>query len=138
MELMPSGAVLANSGHFDLEIQVAELQAAATRRREIRPNCVEYTLPGGNRVLLLAEGRLVGQSAAEAHPAEVMDMTFATQALALVYLAQQAGSLSPGVHNVPPSIERDVAEAKLTALGVRLDTLSDRQVEYLTTWRTGT
>lgn len=138
MQRMKDGAVVCNSGHFDVEIAVADLAATATRRRELRPNCVEYLLPSGNTVILLAEGRLVGQSAAEAHPAEVMDMTFATQALALQYLVETAGELAPRVHEIPRWIENTVALAKLDAYGVRIDSLSDGQRQYLTDWRVGT
>ena len=135
---MKEGAVLANSGHFDVEIAVQDLMEAAVERRELRPNCVEYKLPNGRRIILLAEGRLVGQTAAEAHPAEVMDMTFATQALAVVYLAQHGGSLTPGVHPVPVEIEQQVARAKLNALGVAIDSLTESQQQYQSDWRMGT
>lgn len=137
MRRMKDGAVLCNSGHFDVEIAVEDLNRAATARREIRPNCVEYALDG-RRILLLAEGRLVGQAAAEAHPAEVMDMTFSTQALAVEHLVRSAGSLKPGVHPVPRWIEDEVAGAKLHAQGVRIDELTDQQRRYLADWRVGT
>ncbi|GIF15715.1 adenosylhomocysteinase [Actinoplanes teichomyceticus] len=138
MRRMRDGAILANSGHFDVEIAVADLTDAAVERRELRPNCVEYVLPSGPGIILLAEGRLVGQSAAEAHPAEVMDMTFATQALALQYLVANAGRLQPGIVEIPRAVEDEVARAKLTAYGVRIDELSPGQQQYLTDWRVGT
>lgn len=138
MERMKDGAVVCNSGHFDVEIAVADLQARATGRRELRPNCVEYTLPSGRNVILLAEGRLVGQSSAEAHPAEVMDMTFATQALAVQHLIEHRSELQPGIVPIPRSIENDVASAKLRAYGVEIDQLSVGQQQYLTDWRLGT
>jgi adenosylhomocysteinase len=138
MQGMKDGAVVCNSGHFDVEIAVAALTEAATRRRELRPNCVEYTLDSGRSVILLAEGRLVGQSAAEAHPAEVMDMTFATQAMGVQFLVENAAALSPAVHEIPRSIENTVARAKLEAYGVRIDELSEGQHKYLTDWRVGT
>ncbi|MGW5645940.1 adenosylhomocysteinase [Saccharopolyspora sp. NPDC003752] len=138
MRKMKDGAVVANSGHFDIEIGVEDLRKEAEEVTELRPNCVEYRLPAGNRVLLLAEGRLVGQSAAEAHPAEVMDMTFATQALALEYLVANAESLPAGVHGIPKDIENRVAKAKLDAYGVEIEQLSDQQKRYLTDWRVGT
>lgn len=138
MERMKDGAVVCNSGHFDVEIAVTDLHARATGRRELRPNCVEYTLPSGRTVILLAEGRLVGQSAAEAHPAEVMDMTFSTQALALQYLIEHRSELRPGIVPITRSIENDVASAKLQAYGVEIDQLSKGQHEYLTDWRVGT
>ncbi|MFE0427005.1 adenosylhomocysteinase [Streptomyces sp. NPDC058953] len=138
MERMKDGAVVCNSGHFDVEVAVTELRERATGRRELRDNCVEYTLPSGRSVILLAEGRLVGQSAAEAHPAEVMDMTFATQALGVQYLVEHAGELKPGIVPIPRSIENDVASAKLRAYGVEIDQLSTSQEQYLTDWRVGT
>ncbi|MFI0463753.1 MULTISPECIES: adenosylhomocysteinase [Saccharopolyspora] len=138
MRKMKDGAVVANSGHFDIEIGVEDLRKEAEEVTELRPNCVEYRLPAGNRVLLLAEGRLVGQSAAEAHPAEVMDMTFATQALALEYLVANAESLPAGVHGIPKDIENRVAKAKLDAYGIEIEQLSDQQKRYLTDWRVGT
>ncbi|MEV0591403.1 adenosylhomocysteinase [Nonomuraea cavernae] len=138
MERMKDGAIVCNSGHFDVEIAMAALTGAATRRREIRPDCVEYTLPSGRRVLVLAEGRLVGQVAAEAHPAEVMDMTFATQALALEYLVRNAGSLAPAVHEIPREIENAVARAKLDSYGIAIDELAETQQEYLALWLPGT
>ncbi|MGK4580982.1 adenosylhomocysteinase [Kitasatospora sp. HPMI-4] len=138
MQRMRSGAVVANSGHFDVEIAVAALAEAAVSRQEIRPNCVEYKLSDGKSILLLAEGRLVGQAAAEAHPAEVMDMTFATQALAVKYLVENAAGLSPDVHEIPRWIENTVAQAKLDAYGIEIDRLTDSQTGYLTDWRVGT
>ena len=138
MWLMKDGAIVCNSGHFDVEIAMSALRDAATGRREIRPNCMEYTLPGERRLLVLAEGRLVGQSAAEAHPAEVMDMTFATQALALEYLVAQRDSLTPDVHEIPRRIENEVAAAKLRTYDVEIDELSESQREYLALWSAGT
>jgi adenosylhomocysteinase len=152
LSAMPSGAVVANAGHFDLEIDVAGLRRAATAATEVRPGAVAYTLPGGNRegsgegappspehrVVVLAEGRLVGQSCAEAHPAEIMDLTFATQALAVAGLATMADQLPPGLHPVPADIEERVARHKLAALGVRCDHLTAAQAAYLRDWRLGT
>ncbi|GGM53926.1 adenosylhomocysteinase [Longimycelium tulufanense] len=138
MQRMKDGAVIANSGHFDVEIAVEALRGAAVGRRELRPNCVEYRLPNGRAVVLLAEGRLVGQSAAEAHPAEVMDMTFATQSMAVQYLVSNGKKMEPGVHPIPREIENEVATAKLDAYGVRIDELSEGQHQYLNDWRVGT
>lgn len=138
MEAMRSGAIVCNSGHFDVEVDVAGLRARATESREIRPNVIQYLLPSGARLNVLAEGRLVGQSCAEAHPAEVMDLTFSTQALAVEHLAQAAEELTPGVHSVPREIDYRVAEHKLDALGVRLQELTPAQGEYLTGWEAGT
>lgn len=138
MRRMQDGTVIGNSGHFDLEITVDDLTTTATSRRYVHDNCVEYTLPEGHRVLLLAKGRLLGHAAAEAHPAEVMDMTFATQALAVRYLVDHASTLEPAVHPIPRAIEDDVAAAKLAAYGITIDELTRAQHEYLTAWQLGT
>jgi adenosylhomocysteinase len=138
MEAMKSGAIVCNSGHFDVEIDLAALRARATGSRTVRPDVVEYTLPGGKRINVLAEGRLVGQACAEAHPAEVMDLSFSTQALAVEYLVAEGGALEPAVHPVPPAISDRVARHKLRSVGVRWDDLTEPQLAYLSSWRTGT
>jgi adenosylhomocysteinase len=138
MEVMKPGAVVCNSGHFDVEIDVAGLRARAVEARVVRPDVVEYLLPGGGSIIVLAEGRLVGQACAEAHPAEVMDLTFSTQALAVEHLVRQAGALANDVHGVPAAICDRVARHKLRSMGVRWEELTDQQVEYLSSWRTGT
>jgi adenosylhomocysteinase len=135
---MPDGAIVANAGHFDLEVDVAGLRQVATAATEVRPGAVAYTRPGGGRVIVLAEGRLVGQACAEAHPAEVMDLTFATQALAVERLATATEPLPAGVHPVPAAVEERVARHKLAALGVRCDDLTAEQEGYLRGWRVGT
>jgi adenosylhomocysteinase len=135
---MKSGAVVANSGHFDLEIDVEGLRAAAVERHVPRPNVEEVVLEGGREIVLLAEGRLVGQACAEAHPAAVMDMSFATMALAVEHLAAHGGSLAPGLHALPAAIEERVARLKLEALGIRHDTLSAEQEAYVASWEIGT
>jgi adenosylhomocysteinase len=137
LSVMPPGAIVANAGHFDVEIDVAGLRRAATEATEVRPGAVAYTLPGGNRIIVLAEGRLVGQACAEAHPAEVMDLTFATQALAVARLAT-GDPPPPGVHPVPAAVDERVARLKLAALGVRCDDLTAAQEGYLRGWRLGT
>jgi adenosylhomocysteinase len=134
---MKPGAIVCNAGHFDVEVDVAGLRRAATAATEVRPNAVAYTLPGGGRVVVLADGRLVGQSCAEASPAEVMDLTFSTQALAVQHLVAAGGALGPGVHPVPAEIDQRVARLKLAALGVRHDGLTAGQEEYLRDWRLG-
>jgi adenosylhomocysteinase len=134
IEQMKPGAILCNSGHFDVEIDVAGLRGAAVRSEEVRPNAVEYELPGGARVVVLAEGRLVGQAAAEASPAAVMDLTFATMLLAVADLAADPDRLEPGVHRVPAAIEDRVARAKIAALGIRHDELDAAQEAYLLTY----
>ena len=138
LRAMKSGAIVCNSGHFDVEIDVAALRDEAVAVAEPRPNVTEYTLPGGKEVVVLAEGRLVGQSCAEAHPAAVMDLSFATQALAVEYLVAEHATLAPEVHAVPAEIDERVARMKLHALGFRHDTLTARQEEYLATWKAGT
>jgi adenosylhomocysteinase len=135
---MKPGAVVCNAGHFDLEIDVAGLRATATAATQVRPDAIAYTLPGGGRVTVLAEGRLVGQSCAEAHPAEVMDLTFATQALAVEHLVTVGAALGPGVHPVPATVDERVARHKLAALGVGCDQLTSAQQDYLRDWRLGT
>jgi adenosylhomocysteinase len=131
---MKDGAVLANAGHFDVEIDLPGLRAAADSVREARPLVEQYDL-GGRRLNLLAGGRVVNLAAAEGHPAAVMDISFALQALAVEALVRRAGTLPPGVHPVPEGIDREVAALKLASLGVRIDTLSDEQVAYLRGWR---
>ena len=138
LEAMKPGAIVCNSGHFDVEIDLEGLRARATESRTVRPNVVEYLLPGDRSVIVLAEGRLVGQACAEAHPAEVMDLSFSTQALAVAHLVTDGGLLQPGVHPVPPAISDRVARHKLRAIGVRWDDLTDRQLAYLSSWRSGT
>jgi adenosylhomocysteinase len=138
MLAMKDGAILANSGHFDVEIDVAALRRLATAATPIRDHMVEYRLPGGNALYLLAEGRLVGQAAAEASPAAVMDLSFADQALSTAYLFEAGPGLPPGVYGVPPQIDARVAQLKLAALGVRLDTLDDAQRRYQQQWQLGT
>ncbi len=137
LEAMKPGAIVCNAGHFDLEVDVAGLRRTATAATEVRQGAVAYTLAGGGRVVVLAEGRLVGQSCAEAHPAEVMDLTFATQALAVEHLVTAGAGLAPGVHPVPAGIEERVARHKLAALGVRCDDLTEAQQGYLHEWRLG-
>lgn len=138
MAEMKPGAILCNSGHFDVEIDVAGLKARAIESRVVRPDAVEYTLPGGNTVVLLADGRLVGQSAAEAHPPEVMDLSFATQALLVEYLLTHGRDLRPGVHPVPRAIDDRVAGEKLRSMGIQPEELTTAQLAYLGSWQTGT
>jgi adenosylhomocysteinase len=132
--LLRDGVVLANAGHFDVEVDVAALAAAAVEvHRRVRPQVDAYLLPDGRRVLLLAEGRLANLAAAEGHPASVMDVSFAVQALTLEWLVTQ--KLRAGVHEVPPAIDDAVARTKLTAAGVELDILTSGQQRYLSSWR---
>jgi adenosylhomocysteinase len=138
LRTMKSGAIVCNSGHFDVEIDVAALREEAVETFAPRENVVEYTLADGREIVVLAEGRLVGQACAEAHPAQVMDMSFATQALAIEFLVRAYGTLTNDVHDVPAEIDERVARMKLQALGIRHDELSARQRDYLATWQAGT
>jgi adenosylhomocysteinase len=136
--LMKDGAILANSGHFDIEIDVAWLEKhAKTKNSKIRHQTDEYVLADGKRVLLIAEGRLVNLGAAEGHPAVVMDMSFSDQALTAEWLVSAAKNLTPGVHNVPEAIDKEVAALKLKSLGAEIDLLTPEQVEYLNSWEHG-
>ena len=132
--LMKSGAILCNAGHFDVEVNVAQLKAMALSERIARTNITEYTLPGGKMVYLLAEGRLVNLAAGDGHPAEVMDMTFALQALALQYVALNYDKLSAEVYQVNTDIDEKVAMLKLQSLGLAIDKLTEVQVGYLASW----
>jgi adenosylhomocysteinase len=139
MELMKDGAVLANSGHFDVEIDKAALDALAEgRKRRIREFVDEYRLADGRRIHLLGEGRLVNLAAAEGHPAAVMDMSFANQALSVEWVVGKRGQLEPGVHPVPHEIDAEVARLKLRAMNVDIDQLTGEQEEYLRSWEQGT
>jgi len=137
-ELMKDGAILANAGHFNVEISIKDLEELSTSKREIRENVTEYTLKGGNRVYLLAEGRLVNLACAEGHPSEVMDLSFSLQALSVKYLAEHGDKLEIKVHRVPYEIDRRVAELKLKSLGIEIDSLTKEQEEYLKSWTLGT
>jgi adenosylhomocysteinase len=138
MLAMKDGAILANSGHFDVEVDVAALRQLAVASRQIRDHMVEYQLPNKRALYLLAEGRLVGQAAAEASPAAVMDLSFADQALSTAYLFAQGRDLPPGVYDVPPDVDERVAQLKLAAMGIKLDTLDSAQLRYQQDWRLGT
>src|SRR6266568_7123236 len=135
---MKDGAMLANSGHFDVEVDVAALRHLSVSESEVREHLAEFQLPNGKVLHLLAQGRLVGQVAAEASPAAVMDLSFADQALSARYLFQAGQSLLPGVYDVPQEIDERVASLKLQTLGVRLDTLNDTQRSYQNAWQLGT
>ena len=135
---MKDGAILANSGHFDVEVDVASLRQLTTSEKEIREHMTEFRLPDGRALYLLAQGRLVGQVAAEASPASVMDLSFADQALSARYLFQDGQHLPPAVYDVPPEIDEHVASLKLQSLAVHLDALNDTQRAYQESWRFGT
>ncbi len=136
---MRDGAILANAGHFDVEINLPELRDAAVQPpREVRPQVLEHVLDDGRRLHLLAHGRVVNLAAAEGHPAAVMDLAFAGQALAAEYLVAHAGELEPRVLAVPAELEREIARLKLSSLGIEIDTLTPAQEDYLTSWEQGT
>jgi len=136
-EKMKDGAIMCNSGHFNVEINIPELESLATSHRTMRSNMEEYTLNDGRNLYLLAEGRLVNLAAAEGHPSEVMDMSFANQALCAEYITKSA-KLEPKVYVVPIDIDEKIAELKLQTLGVKIDELTEEQKRYLSTWEMGT
>jgi adenosylhomocysteinase len=138
MEVMKDGCVLANSGHFNVEINIPALEAMAVSKQRPRVSVDEYTLADGRWICLLAEGRLVNLAAAEGHPSAVMDMSFANQVLCAVYLATRRDKLDNSVHNVPPEIDQEVAQLKLAAMNLRIDALTDEQARYLSSWQEGT
>ncbi|MBN1941645.1 MAG: adenosylhomocysteinase, partial [Candidatus Diapherotrites archaeon] len=138
IEKMKNGAILANSGHFDIEIDVVALNKAAKNRRRVRWQLDEYTLKNGNKVFLCAEGRLVNLSAAEGHPSEVMDLSFCGQALAVEYGIKNKGKLKPGVHMLPETVDDEIAELKLETMGIKKDVLTEEQIKYLASWEEGT
>jgi adenosylhomocysteinase len=137
-EVMKDGAIMANSGHFNAEINIPALEAMSTGKRRFRDYVDEYTLADGRRLFLLGEGRLINLAAAEGHPASVMDMSFANQSLVAEYLVKNKGRLDVSVHSVPEEIDTEVARLKLQAMGVRIDTLTPEQQKYLASWEEGT
>jgi adenosylhomocysteinase len=137
MQKMKDGAILANSGHFNVEISLKDLEGLATSKRNLRTNLDEYVLKNGRRLYLLADGRLVNLAAAEGHPSEVMDMSFANQALSVEYLVKTE-RMVPRVYTVPKEIDERIARLKLAAMNIRIDKLTTEQKKYLTTWEMGT
>jgi len=138
LERMKDGAILANSGHFNDEINIPALESLSVARREAREFVEEFKLKDGRRLYLLGEGRLINLAAAEGHPAQVMDMSFANQALALEYLVQHGKELQPNVYIIPKELDDQIAELKLASLGVAIDTLTPEQQIYLSSWESGT
>ncbi len=134
---MKDGAIVANSGHFNVEINIPALEKMAKSKRPLRPYIDEYTLPDGRRIILLGEGRLINLAAAEGHPASVMDMSFANQALCVEYMVKGIKS-EPGVYPVPEDIDREVGRLKLASMGISIDTLTEEQNKYLESWEEGT
>tara|TARA_B100000315_G_C14155546_1_gene397634 strand:- start:58 stop:576 length:519 start_codon:yes stop_codon:yes gene_type:complete len=137
-DAMKDGAIVANSGHFNVEIDVDGLEQRSETKRQVRTFVEEYTLEDGRRINLLAEGRLVNLGAAEGHPSSVMDMSFANQALAAEYIIANRDTLSPDVHNLPKDLDAEIARIKLTSIGMPIDTLTEEQTEYLASWEMGT
>jgi len=137
-EAMNDGAVIANSGHFNVEIDIPALEALSTSKRRVREFVDEYVMADGRKLYLLGEGRLINLAAAEGHPASVMDMSFANQSLSAEYLAKNSKSLTPQVYAVPADLDEMVASLKLETMGIEIDTLTPEQVEYLASWSEGT
>jgi adenosylhomocysteinase len=135
---MKDGAILANSGHFNVEINIPALEKLAKSKRQMRPFVDEYTLADGRRLFLLSEGRLINLAAAEGHPASVMDMSFANQALCLEYLVKNKGKLQPKVYPVPEEIDNEIGRLKLKAMNIKIDSLTKEQKKYLESWEEGT
>jgi adenosylhomocysteinase len=137
--VMKDGSIVCNSGHFDLELNLVGLRQMSEDVAQLRPFVQEYKVKQtGNRVIVLGEGRLINLAAAEGHPASVMDMSFANQALSVEYLLKHKGTLTPGVHTLPVEVDAEIASLKLRALGISIDTLTAEQVEYINSWETGT
>jgi len=134
---MKDGAIVANSGHFDVEIDIRSLEELASSKKEIRKGVTEYDI-NGKKIYLLGEGRLVNLANAEGHPASVMDMSFANQALSVEYLVNNKGKLSVGVYPVPEEIDKKVAQLKLESMGIKIDSLTEEQIKYLSDWKEGT
>jgi adenosylhomocysteinase len=145
---MKDGAIICNSGHFNVELEIARfddtggltggLDKIAVSKRKMRDFIEEYTLPNGNKINLLGEGRLINLAAAEGHPSSVMDMSFANQALSAEYIAQNGNGLKPDVYPVPKEIDREIARLKLRSMGITIDSLTDEQEKYLASWEMGT
>ena len=136
--IMKDGAVIANSGHFNVEIDIPDLEEMAEGKETVRDNLAMYSMPDGRKLILLGEGRLINLAGAEGHPASVMDMSFANQSLAAEYLKSEQGNLEKKVYRVPESIDRNIAELKLESLGVEIEKLTEKQKEYLASWQLGT
>lgn len=137
-EVMKDGALLSNSGHFNVEINIPALESIAKEKRRVREFVDQYTLADGRRLNLLGEGRLINLAAAEGHPASVMDMSFANQALSVEYMAKHHAELKPQVYSVPHDIDKEIARLKLQAMGIHIDSLTAEQARYLTSWEEGT
>lgn len=137
-EAMKDGAMVCNSGHFDIEIDLKALANKATEVKEVRNFTQQYLLPDGKSIIVLGEGRLVNLAAAEGHPSAVMDMSFANQALACEFLVKNQGKLEPKIYNIPTELDQEIAALKLKAMGIEIDTLTTEQVQYINSWTSGT
>ena len=137
-DVMKDGAMVCNSGHFDIEIDLKSLGAKATEVKDVRPFTQQYLLGNGKSVIVLGEGRLVNLAAAEGHPSAVMDMSFANQAMACEYLVKNKGKLEPGLHSIPVEVDKEIARLKLQAMGITIDSLTAEQTEYINSWTSGT
>ncbi|MDJ0555822.1 MAG: adenosylhomocysteinase [Microcoleaceae cyanobacterium MO_207.B10] len=137
-DVMKDGALVCNSGHFDIEIDLKALGEKSAEVKTVRPFTQEYKLKSGKSVVVLGEGRLINLAAAEGHPSAVMDMSFANQALACEYLVKNQGKLEPGLHSIPVEVDKEIARLKLQAMGMDIDTLTAEQVEYMNSWTVGT
>jgi adenosylhomocysteinase len=137
-EVMKDGAIVSNSGHFDIEIDLKALRSKAADVKEVRNFTEQYTLPDGKSIIVIGEGRLVNLAAAEGHPSAVMDMSFANQALAVEYLVKNKGKLEPGLHSIPKDVDQEIARLKLQAMGIAIDSLTADQIEYINSWTAGT
>jgi adenosylhomocysteinase len=137
-EVMKDGAIVSNSGHFDIEIDLKALRSKSTDVKEVRNFTEQYTLPDGKSIIVIGEGRLVNLAAAEGHPSAVMDMSFANQALAVEYLVKNKGKLEPGLHSIPKDVDQEIARLKLQAMGIAIDSLTADQIEYINSWTSGT
>ncbi|MEM7581451.1 MAG: adenosylhomocysteinase [Mastigocoleus sp.] len=137
-DVMKDGAIVCNSGHFDIEIDLKSLGAKAQEVKEVRPFTQQYRLPNGKSIVVLGEGRLINLAAAEGHPSAVMDMSFANQALGCEYLVKNKGKLEPGLYSIPTEVDQEIAALKLKAMGIKLDTLTQDQIDYTNSWTAGT
>lgn len=138
MEVMKDGVLMANSGHFDVELNLKGLRKVAGEPKRVREFVEQYTMPAGNRINVLGEGRLINLASAEGHPASVMDMSFAGQALAAKYLVDNKGKLENQVYVIPQEVDQEIARIKLASMGVKIDILTEEQVKYLNSWEEGT
>jgi len=134
-EVMKDGAILCNAGHFNVEVSIPDLESLAADIRECRKNIVGYTMKDGRRLYLLGEGRLVNLACGDGHPAEIMDMSFAVQAMSALYILENRGRLKPGVFDIPPEIDEKISRLKLQSLGIEIDTLTEEQKRYLNSWQ---